>query len=100
MELNNKNNTMPRTNGKATHNLAEKTGGRVAVAVWGSLAQNPLFEALHAALQETLPAGIDDLLKAPFSLHDDEELMSLAREAGLKNIEVKSFPCRWFLEGD
>jgi len=76
-----------------------QSGGRIAVAVWGSLPQNPVMGEIHAALQETLPSQIADLMKAPFSLHDSEELMALAQEAGLENIEVKSISLPLIFEG-
>ena len=67
-----------------------RPGGRIAVAVWGSLSQNPIFGEIHAALQDNLPSEIADLMKAPFSLHDSGELQTLAKEAGLNNIQIKS----------
>ena len=69
---------------------ATRPGGRIAVAVWGSLPQNPIFGEIHAALKDTLPSAIADLMKAPFSLHVTDELTALAQEAGLKNITVKT----------
>ena len=74
-------------------------GGRIAAAVWGSLKQCPFFGEIHAALQEALPPEIADLMKAPFSLHDSEELIALAQEAGLENIEVKSISLPLIFEG-
>ncbi len=69
---------------------ATQPGGRVAVAVWGSLEQCPIFGEIHAALQETLPSAIADMLKAPFNLNDPRQLKALGEEAGLKNIAVKT----------
>ncbi len=69
---------------------ATRPGGRIAVAVWGSLQQNPLIGEIYAALKDTLPATIADLMKAPFNLYDTEDLAALAQEAGLKNVEVKT----------
>jgi len=69
---------------------ATQPGGRMAVAVWRSLEQCPIWGEIYAALQETVPSHIADIMKAPFSLHDSEELVALAQEAGLRNIEVKS----------
>ncbi len=69
---------------------ATRPGGRIAVAVWGSLKQNPLFGEIHAALQDTLPSTIADLMKAPFSLNDPDQLQALGEEAGLKRIEIKT----------
>ena len=74
-------------------------GGRIAIAVWGSVEQNPIFRELHAALRENLPAEIADLMKAPFSLHDTEELIVLAQQAGLKNTVIKSLTLPLVFEG-
>jgi ubiquinone/menaquinone biosynthesis C-methylase UbiE len=86
---------------KALKEMARATqpGGRIAVAVWGSLSQNPIMGEIHAALQETIPSNIADLMKAPFSLSDSEELMALAREAGLKNVEIKTLSLPLIFEG-
>ncbi len=73
--------------------------GRIAIAVWGSTKQNPVFGELHAALLENLPAEIADMMKAPFSLHDTEELVVLAQQAGLKNTVIKSFTLPLVFEG-
>jgi ubiquinone/menaquinone biosynthesis C-methylase UbiE len=78
---------------------ATRPGGRIAIAVWGSLPQNPIMGELHAALQETIPSHIADLMKAPFSLHDSEELMALAQEAGLGSVEVKTLSLPLVFEG-
>lgn len=78
---------------------ATQPGGRIAIAVWGSLSQNPIIGEIHAALQETLPSHIADLMKAPFSLPDSEELIALAQEAGLRNTEVKTLSLPLVFEG-
>ena len=69
---------------------ATRPGGRIAVAVWGSLEQCRMWGEIYAVLKDTIPAEIADLMKAPFSLCDPEELTNLGQEAGLKNIEVKT----------
>ncbi len=69
---------------------ATKPGGRMAVAVWGSLEQCPILGEVCAGLDETLPSAIADMMKAPFSLNDPQELQALGEEAGLKNIEIKT----------
>jgi ubiquinone/menaquinone biosynthesis C-methylase UbiE len=74
-------------------------GGRIAVAVWGSIEQNPIIGEIHAALRENLPSDIADLMKAPFSLNDSEELIALARKAGLKNVEIKTLSLPLIFEG-
>lgn len=65
-------------------------GGRLAVAVWGSLDDNPAY-AHEVALLERL-AGRDaaDAVRAPFSLGDREALESLAAEAGLGSATVRA----------
>ena len=78
---------------------ATRPGGRIAIAVWGSLKQNPIMGEVHAALQETIPMHIADIMKAPFSLNDSEKLMDLARKAGLDNIEVKTLSLPLVFEG-
>jgi ubiquinone/menaquinone biosynthesis C-methylase UbiE len=74
-------------------------GGRIAVAVWGSIEQNPIIGEIHAALRENLPSDIADLMKAPFSLSDSGELMALARKAGLENVEIKTLSLPLIFEG-
>jgi ubiquinone/menaquinone biosynthesis C-methylase UbiE len=67
-----------------------RPGGRIVVAVWGSLEQAPFFEEICAGLEETLPSSIADIMKAPFSFGDPQQLAAVGEEAGLKNIEVKT----------
>jgi ubiquinone/menaquinone biosynthesis C-methylase UbiE len=69
---------------------ATRPGGRIVVAVWGSLTQTSFFGEICTGLAETLPASIADIMKAPFSLGDPQQLKALGKEAGLKNIEVKT----------
>jgi ubiquinone/menaquinone biosynthesis C-methylase UbiE len=78
---------------------ATQPGGRIAVAVWGSIEQNPIIGEIHGALRENLPSDIADLMKAPFSLNDSEELKALAREAGLSNVEVKTLSLPLIFQG-
>jgi ubiquinone/menaquinone biosynthesis C-methylase UbiE len=78
---------------------ATQPGGRIAIAVWGTLSQNPIIGEIHAALQENLPSDIADLMKAPFSLSDSEELKALARKAGLENVEIKTLSLPLIFEG-
>ena len=70
---------------------ATQPGGRIVVAVWGSPQQCSIFGEICAGLDEALPASIADMMKAPFSLSDPQQLKALAGEAGLKNIEVKTY---------
>ncbi len=71
-----------------------KEGGRIAAAVWGPIEDCSLFFQLYSAMAETIPSEIAEMLKAPFHLHNTEEIYELAIEAGIKNANVKtvSFP--------
>jgi len=69
---------------------ATRPGGRIVLAVWGSLQQCSIFGEIHASLEETLPSSIADMMKAPFSLSDPQQLIALGKEAGLQDIEVKA----------
>jgi len=69
---------------------ATRPGGRIVVAVWGSLQQCSIWGEIHASLKETLPSSIADMLKAPFSMSDPQQLLALGEEAGLQNIAVKA----------
>ena len=69
---------------------ATRPGGRLAIAVWGSLQQCPIWGEVYAGLQETVPAAIADMMKAPFSLGDAQQLTALAEEAGLSDIKIKT----------
>lgn len=68
---------------------ALKPDGLLALAVWGSLDQCPLWGAIHQALQATLSTETADMMKAPFSLNDPDELRSLCEEAGLSKIDIQ-----------
>jgi ubiquinone/menaquinone biosynthesis C-methylase UbiE len=71
-----------------------KTGGRIAVAVWGPIEECELFFHLYSAMAETIPSEIAEMLKAPFYLHNTKEVFEIAHEAGFKNADVRtvSFP--------
>lgn len=61
-----------------------KPGGRLAVAVCGSLARSPGYDALAALLERLFGNRIADAFRAPFVLGDPEILRSLCAEAGIK----------------
>ena len=69
-------------------------GGRLAVAVWGSLADTPVYLA-EVGLVERLagrPAG--DALRAPFALGDPKRMAGLCAAAGIKGARVAMQPGR------
>jgi ubiquinone/menaquinone biosynthesis C-methylase UbiE len=64
--------------------------GRVAVAVWRSLEEHPLFEALaDAELRHLGGLGVTrEEANAPFALGDADELRGLLEQAGFRQIEI------------
>jgi SAM-dependent methyltransferase len=65
-------------------------GGRLAVAVWDSLENNPGFLEKVDILDEVggRPAG--DALRAPFCLGDRDELLALGERACLRDVEIST----------
>lgn len=62
-----------------------RTGGRVAISVWRSLAHNTVPDALNAAMLKRLgvPAGA-----APYSLGDEDDLRRMLVDAGFTDISI------------
>lgn len=63
-------------------------GGRLAVAVWDSLANSPAYAISVALLEELAGAEAADALRAPFVLGDPDQLDALFREAGVASLEI------------
>jgi len=63
-------------------------GGRLAVAVWDSLASNPAYAAEVALLERVSGRRAADALRAPFVLGDRHELATLFEDAGAVSVEV------------
>jgi SAM-dependent methyltransferase len=63
-------------------------GGRLAVAVWDSLASNPAYAAEVALLERISGRRAADALRAPFVLGDRQELATLFEGAGAVSVEV------------
>ncbi|WP_119392665.1 class I SAM-dependent methyltransferase [Taklimakanibacter lacteus] len=66
-----------------------KPGGRLAVAVCGSLARSPGYAALATLLERLFGERIADAFRAPFVLGDRELLKSLCVEAGIAHAGIK-----------
>lgn len=66
-----------------------KPGGRLAVAVCGSLARSPGYAALAALLEHLFGDRIADAFRVPFVLGDPETLRSLCAGAGLGHAEIR-----------
>jgi len=67
-----------------------RSGGRIALAVWGTIEQCPIFHEILSALRETLPQDIANLMNAPFSLSDPDRLRNLGEDAGMKSVRIKN----------
>lgn len=65
-------------------------GGRLAVAVWGSLEDNPGYSEKVHILDRVAGRSAGDALRAPFCLGDRSELRKLAEQAGLKDVDVRT----------
>lgn len=65
-------------------------GGRMAVAVFDSLDNNPVYATLVEVLQDVVGDGAAQALRSPFTMGDTDELLSLFREAGVASAVVSS----------
>ena len=63
-------------------------GGRLAVAVWGSLDSMPAYADLVALLDRTAGRAAADALRAPFVLGDRKALSALFSESGVASPQV------------
>jgi len=69
-------------------------GGRLAVAVWASLADTPAYEAEVALVERLAGQAAGDALRAPFVLGDPERLAELCAAAGITGARVALRPGR------
>jgi SAM-dependent methyltransferase len=65
-----------------------RPGGRLAVAVWDSIARSPGYAALAGILLELFGDEAADALRAPFALGDRRALLDLFAEVGLHEARV------------
>jgi SAM-dependent methyltransferase len=59
-------------------------GGRLAVAVWGSLADTPAYAAEVELVERLAGREAGDALRAPFTLGDPKRMAELCAAAGIK----------------
>lgn len=69
-------------------------GGRLAVAVWASLADTPAYEAEVALVERLAGREAGDALRAPFVLGDPKRLADLCAAAGINGARVALRPGR------
>ena len=80
-------------------------GGRLALAVWASLDDTPVYGAEVALLERMAGPRAADALRAPFVLGDPLQLAALVADAGFATVQVTSqqgrarFPSIRFLVG-
>jgi ubiquinone/menaquinone biosynthesis C-methylase UbiE len=63
-------------------------GGRVALAVWRSIAENPGWSLFATALEQYVSASAAATMRAPFALAHAEELRTLVTGAGFRDVRI------------
>jgi SAM-dependent methyltransferase len=69
-------------------------GGRLAVAVWGSLDDTPVYAAEVELVERLAGRAAGDALRAPFALGDPNRMAELCAAAGIKGAHVAMQPGR------
>ncbi|MBC5816525.1 MAG: class I SAM-dependent methyltransferase [Candidatus Eremiobacteraeota bacterium] len=67
-----------------------KPAGRLAVAVWAQIEQCPYFDAMHHALQETVPPEIADMILKPFDFPFMNALTFELKNAGFCDVHAET----------
>jgi SAM-dependent methyltransferase len=67
-----------------------RPGGRLVVAVWGSLEEAPGYAAVTVLLGRLFGDAIADLLRSPYSLGDPAALGALLDDAGVRDSHTRS----------
>jgi SAM-dependent methyltransferase len=67
-----------------------KPGGRLAVAVWNSIENNPAYGDIIAVLDEEVSTAAGDALRLPYSLGDSEEVTGIFDHAGFTDLSVET----------
>lgn len=62
-------------------------GGRVLLAVWGSLADNPFARLTREVLVQRYGRELGDFFQVAFGLHDQARLAALCADAGLLDLQ-------------
>jgi ubiquinone/menaquinone biosynthesis C-methylase UbiE len=66
-----------------------RLGGRLAFTVWTTIKDNPYPAALSEALARHVSPEAGSMARAPYALHDPEELHDLVVAAGFRNVHVR-----------
>ena len=69
-----------------------KPGGRLAVAIWYTIDQNPAYRDIVAVLEEHVSPEAANSVRLPFSLGDPDEVVTILSRAGFDGVafETKS----------
>ncbi|HSM59813.1 MAG TPA: methyltransferase domain-containing protein [Longimicrobiales bacterium] len=67
-----------------------RPGGRMSVAVWDALENQPAYATEVALLDELAGKEAGDALRAPFVLGDAAQLLAVFEEAGFEDVQVES----------
>jgi ubiquinone/menaquinone biosynthesis C-methylase UbiE len=65
-----------------------KPDRRLAVAVWDTLDSSPGYAALTELLEQQFGGQVADMLRAPFTLGNTEELLTLFYNAGIRSPQI------------
>jgi len=78
---------------------ALRARGRLAVAVWATLDECPIYRALHAIACEVLPRETAQLIELPFSFGGPDALKGALAQAGFLAVRVERRELPLVLEG-
>ena len=67
-----------------------KPGGRLAIAVWNSLANNPAYGDIIAVLDEQVSIAAGDALRLPYSLGDCDAVIDALTRSGFVDIKTET----------
>ncbi len=67
-----------------------KLGGRLAVAVWNSIEQNPAYGDIVAVLDEHVSTAAGDAVRKPFCLGNPEEVANILSQAEFDGIAFET----------
>ncbi len=64
-------------------------GGRLALMVWGAIAESPGFAALADSLERRVGQAAANIMRSPFGLAEVDELAALVRAPGFHDVAVR-----------
>ncbi len=67
-----------------------KPDGRLAIAVWNSLANNPAYGDIIAVLDEQVSIAAGDALRLPYSLGDSDAVIEALTQSGFVDIKAET----------